>query len=360
MSRMRHSRVLLLQPSTGMGGGIEVYAAGLEQRLVGLGLEVETVALRPDGAAPDKFAFARQVVDAVRSGAPTLAIGCHVSMIPYLRVARLVGRRLRTLTVLHGREVWGARAFVRIAIRFAGPLVCASPFTAGYAASMVGHDHIQVLDPPLPTGRFESLRQVGTQRVARITDGQLQILSVGRLAEWRGKFAGLVAAVAELQRGGADVTLRICGSSPVAPELADAARRWDWLELSTDLPLSELVDAYASADVFALVTSFARDVGTASGEGFGIVLAEAQLAGLPVVAATPGGSASALQPGLTGSLVVVPRHGSRTALVEALRDLASDGDRLRHEAEWARRWASAFFDPQASANRVAAVIDGVT
>ena len=61
----------------------------------------------------------------------------------------------------------------------------------------------------------------------------------------------------------------------------------------------ELVDLYGGADIFVLASRQHRRPGPA-GEGFGIVLAEAALAGLPVMAPANDGSRDAFVPGLTG------------------------------------------------------------
>ena len=76
----------------------------------------------------------------------------------------------------------------------------------------------------------------------------------------------------------------------------------------------------------------------AVGEGFGLVLLEAQAAGTPVIAPAYGGSREAYVEGVTG---VAPADESADALTRTLHDLLKDPARLarmgRHAAQWTRQ-----------------------
>jgi glycosyltransferase involved in cell wall biosynthesis len=80
----------------------------------------------------------------------------------------------------------------------------------------------------------------------------------------------------------------------------------------------------------------------AVGEGFGLVLLEAQVAGTPVVAPVYGGSREAYVEGVTG---VAPADESAEALARTLHDLLKDPVRLAEMAVLAARWARRAFDP---------------
>jgi glycosyltransferase involved in cell wall biosynthesis len=79
----------------------------------------------------------------------------------------------------------------------------------------------------------------------------------------------------------------------------------------------DLADELAAADLFVLATQ-TRSGRRAVGEGFGLVLLEAQAAGTPVIAPAYGGSREAYIEGVTG---VAPLDESAEALLRSLQDL---------------------------------------
>jgi glycosyltransferase involved in cell wall biosynthesis len=81
----------------------------------------------------------------------------------------------------------------------------------------------------------------------------------------------------------------------------------------------------------------------AVGEGFGLVLLEAQAAGTPVIAPAYGGSREAYIEGVTG---VAPSDESAEALTRILRDLLKDPARLGSMGEHAAQWAQQAFAPE--------------
>ena len=98
----------------------------------------------------------------------------------------------------------------------------------------------------------------------------------------------------------------------------------------------DLARQFASADLFVLATR-TRPGRQPSGEGFGLVLLEAQVAGTPVVAPAYGGSHDAYIHGVTGD---APIDETASALGDVLDRLLRDPDQLarmsKHAAEWAR------------------------
>ncbi len=103
-----------------------------------------------------------------------------------------------------------------------------------------------------------------------------------------------------LRKLGHPVSLTIAGTDGPSQRLdADIQCHGEWIERVRSPTRKELVDLYGGADVFVLASRQHRRPGPA-GEGFGIVLAEAALAGLPVIAPANDGSRDAFVPGLTG------------------------------------------------------------
>jgi glycosyltransferase involved in cell wall biosynthesis len=106
--------------------------------------------------------------------------------------------------------------------------------------------------------------------------------------------------------------------------------------LRLDLSDDDLARELAAADLFVLATNTRRGR-SAVGEGFGLVLLEAQAAGTPVIAPAYGGSREAYIEGVTG---VGPADESAEALTRTLDDLLKDPARLawmgRNATQWTR------------------------
>ncbi len=112
-----------------------------------------------------------------------------------------------------------------------------------------------------------------------------------RLGDWRDKgLPQLTAAVAALGRG--DVRLTVCGSGQPPPDLLAHVRRYPWCTIRPGLADRELAVQLARSDLFVLATR-TRSGRRPCGEGFGLVLLEAQVAGTAVVGPAHGGSPDA-------------------------------------------------------------------
>src|SRR5207245_8730810 len=123
----------------------------------------------------------------------------------------------------------------------------------------------------------------------------IRLLSVFRLAAAESKGMHiLVQACDELRRQGTDVRLTVAGIGPVPDLMRRLAGERPWLSIVVSPNFGELTRLYSTADLFVLATQdeAVRSPGF-GGEGFGIVLIEAQAAGLPVVAPFRGGSSDA-------------------------------------------------------------------
>ena len=166
-----------------------------------------------------------------------------------------------------------------------------SSFTAGAFAPLP----VRLLPPGIPSSRYQAL--VASEGNDRRPREPFRILSVFRLGDATIKGAEVLAdAVQQLvgQRG--NVQLTFAGHGPAPPGSSVPAEIHDWITVVISPTTEELIALYATANVFALATLMLPN----SGEGFGIVLAEAQLAGCVVVAPPLDGSADAILPGVTG------------------------------------------------------------
>jgi phosphatidylinositol alpha-1,6-mannosyltransferase len=113
--------------------------------------------------------------------------------------------------------------------------------------------------------------------------------------------------------------------------------------LTANVDIRGLVDdatrdeLFASSHVFALPSRTADD--GRSGEGFGIVYAEAAAAGLPIVAGSHGGVLDAVNDQVSG-LLVDPTDSRQVAA--AVTALLSDEDRRARMSADARQWSRRF------------------
>jgi glycosyltransferase involved in cell wall biosynthesis len=125
------------------------------------------------------------------------------------------------------------------------------------------------------------------------------VLFVGRLVEKKG-CEYLIRAMPEVQRAVPGAELVIIGDGPLRAELeADARRRLARCRFLGAQPAQVVRDWLDRARVFS-VPSITAESGDA--EGFGIVFAEAQAMGVPVVSFRSGGIPEAVADGETGLL----------------------------------------------------------
>jgi glycosyltransferase involved in cell wall biosynthesis len=150
----------------------------------------------------------------------------------------------------------------------------------------------------------------------------------------------LIEAVTALGRP--DVCLTICGSGNPPADLLRLVSGYSWCVLRLGLDKNSLASELAAADLFVLATYTRRGRGGV-GEGFGLVLLEAQAAGTPVIAPAYGGSREAYIEGVTG---VAPADESAEALTRTLRDLLKDPARLEWMGRQAAQWTRQAFAPE--------------
>ena len=158
----------------------------------------------------------------------------------------------------------------------------------------------------------------------------VSVLSVARLAPEKGLDVLLRASAA------ADVRATIVGSGPDRARLEAISRDAVFTgELSGD----DLVEAYASADVFALLSAH---------EPWGVVVNEAAATGLPLVLSERvGAAADLLRDGENGMLVP---YGDVAAAAGALRRLAGDPELRRRYGARSRELVSAWgYEPSVEA-----------
>jgi len=169
------------------------------------------------------------------------------------------------------------------------------------------------------TNHFTPLRRRDALREAHLGDGEVLLLSVGRVSPEK-RLDLLLDAVTIARAEAPEVRLVVAGDGPAREQLEAGAP--DGVRFLGELGGAALADLYASADIFCFPSTT---------DTFGQVLLEAGASGLPVVAAAAGGALDLVRPGVTGLLVTPDRSDAlATAIVELVR---SDTVRKRLGAE---------------------------
>ena len=335
-------RVLLLSPSRGLGGGIERYVATLEWAFAAEGVECQRLDLSGSGARAHARLLAQGRAILRADSEPARLVVAHRALLP---VAALLARDSAVCgvsVVCHGSEMWG---FAVAAPQEPGAPPDARRWRAGGSGEQFhrGRAH-------------EGLPRDGPAAglVARVVrhSGRSGRRQAG---PWSGDPAGdrlpaggvadkglpqLLAAVTALGRP--DVSLTICGSGNPPADLLRLVSEYSWCTLRPGLSDDDLARELAAADLFVLATQTRSGRG-AVGEGFGLVLLEAQAAGTPVIAPAYGGSREAYVEGVTG---VAPADESAEALTRTLDDLLKDPARLAWMGRHAARWTRQAFAPE--------------
>ncbi len=344
------SRVLLLSPSRGLGGGIERYVQAIESAFAAGGIACERLDLSASGAHSHLRLLAQGRAVLRADPGPRYLVAAHRALLP---VAMLLAgdHAVRGVSVLcYGSEIWGPRwpprrLLERRLMRGAKVrVVTISSFSAG---ALLRDCRAVILPPTLSPEWFDTLTRARAERRHRMPGTNL--VTTFRLADWEEKgLPRLVAAVTTLGRP--DVRLTVCGSGPPPTGLLRLVAERPWCTLRPELSDKELAAELAAADLFVLATTTKSRTRTA-GEGFGLVLLEAQAAGTPVVAPAFGGSRDAYIDGVTG---VAPPDESVEALTRTLDDLLKDPARLPEMGEDAARWSQQAFNPERYARLVLA------
>lgn len=346
--------VSLFQPSLGLGGGVERQCEALGSALQSQGVEVRAMAMLGPGDRPTRVSKARFVLRVGvelwrRRRRPGPVIVGHPGLAPAIAIWRLIvpGTKLNHFVLFHGEDIWNGKVLRRMWLRFLrARLVTVSSFSAGALASL---GKATVLSPRLPDLWRDALLALPD----RTTSGaSVQVLTVFRLADADGKgLPALLDALGQLIKAGTRLTLTVAGSGRLPDRLAGRMRDLTWAQVIADPSDRELARLYSEADLFVLATRLRLRPPT-SGEGFGLVLLEAQLAGLAVVAPAFGGSDDAFAHGFTG---LRPIDESAEALATTIGLLLDDCELRTRMAANARQWATAVTDPRLGHRRVAEV-----
>ena len=341
-----------LRPDSTVGG--EVYERELLARLPAHGIEL-ALGLPRDHAVPEPPAgwritvlrhrlglhwvaapavFTPYVVRLLRGGVDLLRGHSVRHTGPALLLGRTLARS-RVPVVLHHHHLYPRWARLEVAIaRRADAVITVSEHSrrelaaAGVPADRVHVVHAGIATPPPTGGWADAWPGAG-----------LRLLQLGRL-EARKRPEVAIDTLAALRRSGVEASLVIAGEG-LRGELAERAagqpvRLTGRVSEADKWPLND------SADVLLFGSTL---------EGFGLVVAEAQSRGVPVVAAAGTATAEALDAGRSG-LLVAP---TPEAFAAAVREVAA----RRAEMSAAARAFARRFDWDACAAAVAEIYRGL-
>ncbi len=381
------------QPGAGDAGGMNVYIAGLARALADAGASVDIFTRRthrpaieeiaervlvrhvdagPEGLVKDDLprhldAFAAGVLGELRCAPPFDLVHSHYWL------SGVVGRRLaeawsaplvhtmHTLAKVKNAALAPGEAPEAVSrvigeervVRAAHALVASTAQEASDLVLLYGADPsiVHVVEPGVDHRVFHPGAEppAAARRTARAALGldpaEPLVLFAGRLQPLKAPDV-LVEALAELRLAGRVVPRLVVlggpsGSADAAAQLAVVAARrgvGDRVDIRPPVAGEVLAQWYRAADLVAVPSR---------SESFGLVAAEAQACGTPVVAACVGGLRTVVADGVSGRLV--PGHDPvRWAAV--LADLLADPDaRARLALGAARHGASRGWDSAAAA-----------
>lgn len=256
--------------------------------------------------------MAADLVGYARTADVVVAHGhCYPTSVLAARAARITGRPLVVIqhnpfvdypfpldAVERGVDVTVGRRV----LHQARTVVCVSRHVESYVRAIAPRARTEMIYSGVDTGRF----QPGGPRPG----GPFRVLTVRRLVPRNGVDV-LIEAWRRAALPGAE--LIIAGTGPELPALRRLAGGLESVTFTGYVPDDELPGRYRSADVVV--------VPSVSGEGFGLVAAEALASGTPVIATTGGATGEVVRDGTDGLVV---EAGNRDALAGALTRLAAE------------------------------------
>lgn len=290
--------VLLLAPSVGFGGGIERVATAMGRCL---GAEATRIDLfrreytdRAEGSLGAKARFSLCAVRIGVSKRPRIVFALHVGILP-VAVAVAAATRAQVGFLGIGHEVWGPLPrTTRAMIAHCDRLLAISSFTADVLARRSGVPRGRIHVVPLPVDEEILLRarDVPCQRPRGAT-----LVTVSRMSSrhrYKGHFA-IAACLPEVLRRRPDARWIVVGDGDDREVIRKrcfqlgVAHAAEFVGLVSD---ERLAGIYRHAAALVLPSVADIETNPPTGEGFGLVYAEAGAFGVPSIASSASGGAA--------------------------------------------------------------------
>jgi glycosyltransferase involved in cell wall biosynthesis len=361
-------RVLHLHKINGVGGS-ERHVLTLLPALRARGVDARFLGLDVPGS--DAPRFYRELDDA---GVPHAHVRCTVDADPRLAAAVVRAVRAASPTLLHTHlvhaDVYGSMASTALRLPLVstrhnddryllGPfrfvdrafavrarrLVAISDAVRRFLAG-AGHPEEKLVTIHYGLDTLPETPSERTPAEVGIPEGAPLLLAVGRLTAQK-DHPTLLRALARARERHPEAVLAVLGIGPLEPETRALVRELG-LEDAVFLPgRLEIRDWLERADVF---------VHSSRWEGFGLVLLEAMLAGLPVAATRVSAVPEVVADGKTGLLV---EPGDHEALAAALDKLLANPENARALGEAGRDRAHEHFSVARMTDRTVDVYETV-
>jgi len=353
---------------TGIGGS-ERHLLTLLPALRERGIDARFLGLDVPGS--DAGRFYRELAEAA---VPFRSVRCTLDVDPRLAAAVTTAVRAEEPDLLHTHlvhaDVYGALASSLTGVPFLssrhnddryllGPFRHIDRAFALRARSLVAISHAVrrfLAEAGLPERKLvtihyglDRLPAVPSERSpaeAGVPDGARLLLAIGRLTAQK-DHATLVRAFAAVRSRHPDAVLAILGIGP----LGEATR-----ELARTLGIADAVLLPGRLEIRDWLERASLFVHPSRWEGFGMVLLEAMLAGLPIAATRVSAVPEVVADGATGLLV---EPGDAPALAGALSALLDEPERARALGEAGRERARRRFSVARMAERTAALYGSV-
>ncbi len=280
----------------------------------------------------------KEINDAMRTFRPDILVATGRRA---LLTAAVIHAIYRTpwVAVGHGTEfvnhTSAARLLTRRAIAGAATVIAVSQYTAGLIREAAQLRRLIVIPNAADGERFHPNLDAAAWRQKWVAGDGPILLTVGQVSERKAQDV-VIRALPRILAGRPDTHYIIAGLpsrreefAALAHELGIADRvHFTGLVAAADLPM-----IYNAADLFVLVSRRAADGDV---EGYGIVVQEAALSGLPAVVSRDCGLTEAIREGETG--LSVPQDDP-DATAETILSLLNDEDRRREMGQRARQLA---------------------
>ncbi len=276
--------------------------------------------LPPEGGRLRRLrAWRRLLAQTVQQHAPEVIVASGRSAV---HLVQPLAPTLPVVGVGHGTEFTHGSAWTRALTRRTygrlDAMVCVSDFTRR-AVNRAGIelDRTTVIHNGADDTRFGPQPADVRRRIRRRLgiDGPM-LLTVGNVTRRKGQDI-VVRALPTILESHPDSTYVVAGLATRGPSLQQLANDLgiaDRVNLLGAVPDRDLPSLYAAADIFLLTSRNVRG----DFEGFGIVVLEAALTGIPAVVSDSGGLAESVVDGVTGKLVPEGDAGALATAVSAL------------------------------------------
>lgn len=213
---------------------------------------------------------------------------------------------------------------------------------------------IHVVYPGIDPGRFHPAIDGSRVRRRFVREGELLLLTVGRLQRRKGHDL-VIQALARARRELPPLRYVIAGEGAERERLGRLSAEAgvaDLVVFAGEVPAEDLPETYAACDIFVHPNRVeGRDI-----EGFGIVFLEAQASGKPVIGGKSGGVPEAVADGETGILV---EGDDPVELAAAILRLAKSEELRKRLGAAGRARVLAGFTREQAAARLESVHDGL-